>query len=380
MDRNNLLGKLSAFNGHKRMLIADQDVYDIMGAMLKAHQQYAKEYDKISEQFYRGNAESSAKAIFDFLKRNVKYTIDSGSSQRIMSPSAIIALGKNDCKNYALFIAGILQSLKRKGLIKNDSFFRFASYKLLDEIPHHVFVVMINDDGNEIYIDPVLNSFDQKKMYYHKIDKKLNMPIYAISGIGATTKAAPAPKKKKRIVVKIALAPARGSFLLLVGLNFLGIATKLNKSFSDNAGKTRNWWETLGGNANELLRKTEQGAKKKKLLGSELDDYVGVIPVAAGAAAATAAPILIKLAEFLKSLGVDPKEIADAGKKLLGDKIKQVVNNQLQKSEDAQLQQQEQVESVVQTSEGSQSTFVKYLPYVIGGILVIYFVSKKRGK
>lgn len=379
MDRNNLLGKLSAFNGRKRMLIADQDVYDIMGAMLKAHQQYAKEYDKISDQFYRGNAEASAKAVFDFLKRNVKYKVDTVASQTIMSPSAIIALGRNDCKNYALFIAGVLQSLKRKGLIKNDSFFRFASYKLLDEIPHHVFVVVIDDDGREIFVDPVLNSFDERKMYYHKVDKKLNMPIYAVSGIGATTKSAAEPKKKKRIVLKIALAPSRGAFELLVGLNFLGLATKMKFANDNHANKQKNWWENLGGDYNILLRKIEQGSKKKRLLGD--DDYIGFDPVTdVAVATATASPLLIKIGQFLKSLGVDPGELVESGKKLLGNKIKQVINNQLQKSEDAQIQQQEKVESVVQTSEGSQSSLVKYLPYVIGGVLVIYLVSKKRGK
>ena len=68
--------------------------------MLEAHKTYASEYDKISDNFYSGNAVQSAKKIFKFLKENIKYTVDSEANQRIMSPSAIISVGKNDCKNY----------------------------------------------------------------------------------------------------------------------------------------------------------------------------------------------------------------------------------------------------------------------------------------
>jgi len=102
-----------------------------------------------------------------------------------MSPSAIISLGQNDCKNYALFIVGVLDSLRRKGLIKNRVFYRFASYKLLDEVPHHTFAVIVDNKGNEIFVDPVLDYFNERKIYYHKIDKYPTMAMYSVSGIGA---------------------------------------------------------------------------------------------------------------------------------------------------------------------------------------------------
>ena len=120
MNRDRLLGRLSAY-GKKRILIKkDQGVPDIMSAMLSAHKIYAPEYDKISQDFYAGDGIQTAKNLFNFLKKNVKYKIESENNQRIMSPSAIVSLAKNDCKNYALFIMGVLDSLKRKGLIKNE--------------------------------------------------------------------------------------------------------------------------------------------------------------------------------------------------------------------------------------------------------------------
>jgi len=107
MNKAFILGKLSPF-GQKRILLKqDQGVPDIITAMLSAHKIYASEYDKISKDFYVGDGISTAKNIFEFLKKNVKYKIESENNQRIMSPSAIISLAKNDCKNYALFIMGI---------------------------------------------------------------------------------------------------------------------------------------------------------------------------------------------------------------------------------------------------------------------------------
>ena len=410
MQKNLLLGRLKTFGGNSKILVRDQQVPDIISAMLSAHKLYASEYDKISKDFYSGNGVQTAKKLFEFLKKNVRYKIESDKNQRIMSPSAILSLGKNDCKNYALFIMGVLDSLKRKGLINNKIYYRFASYKLLDEIPHHVFAVIQDQDGNEYFIDPVLSKFDERKTYYHKIDKEPNMPLYSVSGINNNNQVglfkkkkpvpvstqqitaapvaaapAPAPKEKKKIVLKIALAPARGSFLLLVGLNFMGLATKLQNAFNTRADETQNWWKNLGGNPNELLRKTQQGAKKKRLLGSDVEfaseGQIGVVAAGTAAAAATSAPILIKLAEFLSKLGIDVKEISEVGKRVLAKQVKNVVEKNLESDATMQQASQEEIDRIVNDSDqfnpdGSKK--MNYLPIVIGGALVIYLISRKK--
>jgi hypothetical protein len=394
MQKNILLGRLKSFGGNSKMIVRDQQVPDIISAMLSAHKMYASEYDKISQDFYSGDGVQTAKKLFEFLKKNVQYKIESDKSQRIMSPSAILSLGKfgADCKTYALFIMGVLDSLKRKGLINNKIYYRFASYKLLDEIPHHVFAVIQDNEGNEYFIDPVLSTFNERKTYYHKIDKIPSMPLYSVSGIGQTKKkaaakaAAPvAPKEKKKIVLKIALAPARGSFLLLVGLNFMGLATKLKTAFDNRADETQNWWKNLGGNPNELLRKTEQGAKKKRIAGHEVEfnseGQIGVVATTAAAASATAAPILIKLAEFLSKLGIDVKEVSEVGKRVLAKQVKNVVEKKLES--DARMEQasQDEVDRIVNQTDNFNadgSKKMNYLPIVIGGAVIIYLISRKK--
>ena len=391
MQKNLLLGRLKQFGGNSKMLVRDQQVPDIISAMISAHKMYASEYDKISQDFYSGDGVQTAKNLFNFLKKNVKYSIESDKNQRIMSPAAILSLSKNDCKNYALWIMGNLDSLKRKGLIDNKIYYRFASYRLLDEIPHHVFAVIQDKNGNEFFIDPVLSTFNERKTYYHKIDKQPFMPLYSVSGIGAPKKKAAAkavspsaPKEKKKIVLKIALAPARGSFLLLVGLNFMGLATKLKAAFANKADETQNWWKNLGGNPNELLRKTEQGAKKKRIAAADVEfnseGQMGVV-LETAAASATAAPILIKLAEFLSKLGIDVNEVSEVGKRILAKQVKNVVEKRLESDAKIEQASQDQVDRIVNQTDNFNpdgSKKMNYLPIVIGGAVIIYLISRKK--
>jgi hypothetical protein len=392
MDKNILLGKLTPFSNQRRLLVNEQQVKDIVTAMLEAHKNYANEYDKISDNFYAGSAVQTAKKLFQFLKKNIKYTVDSEASQKIMSPSAIISIGKNDCKNYALFIVGVLDSLKRKGYFNNKVFYRFASYRLLDEIPHHTFAVVVDDQGNEIFVDPVLPSFNERKTYFHKIDKTPKMSLYSVSGI-FTKKPKPAATAKidttgltkapaKKIVVKVALAPARGAFLLLVGLNFTGIATKLKQAFVNNKNKVNDFWNNLGGNTNELLRKVEQGALKNRLLGDDVffpsEGQIGVVEAATAVTVTAATPILVKLAQFLASLGIDAKELGDSAKQILAKQVQNIVDKQQDKQKEEQQEFNNNVEKIVESAEAPVATKKNYLPYLIGGGLVIYLISKKK--
>jgi hypothetical protein len=392
MDKNILLGKLTPFSNQRRLLINEQQVKDIVSAMLEAHKTYASEYDKISDNFYSGGAVQTAKKIFEFLKKNIKYTVDSEASQKIMSPSAIISIGKNDCKNYALFIVGILDSLRRKGYFNNKVFYRFASYRLLDEIPHHTFAVVIDDNGYEIFVDPVLSSFNERKTYFHKIDKSPKMSLYSVSGI-FTKKPKPAATAKidttgitkapaKKIVVKVALAPARGAFLLLVGLNFTGLATKLKQAFVNNKNKVNDFWNNLGGNTNELLRKVEQGALKNRLLGEDVffpsEGQIGVVEAATAVTVTAATPILVKVAQFLASLGIDAKELGDSAKQILAKQVQNIVDKQQDKQQVQDQDFNKNVERIVDSAEMPAAQKQNYLPYLIGGGLVIYLISKKK--
>lgn len=393
MKTGDLLNNLSGFSGNRVIITRNQGVSDIIGAMMEAHKLYAGEYDKISGEFWAGSDEKTARKIYDFLKREITYHAESDRDQRIMSPAAILTLKKNDCKNYALFVAGVLDSLKRQRKVKGEILYRFASYQLLDTIPHHVFIVL-QTGGREIWIDPVLNSFDNRKPYFHKIDRN-TMALYSVNGIGQTRKQArqerraerrkPAPsgtasaeqpqRKRKNILLQIPLAPARTAFLLLVGLNFAGTATKLQAAFARAADKTANWWAKLGGNPNKLLRQVERGAKKRRILGAGIGE-----PVTTAATAAAAAPILVKLAQFLRDLGIDPEELGRAGKEIIANKVRSAVDRELQRDGQQARRDDEQLNEIVNqsgtTSEPGQRSGIPWGVIALAGGLVLLAAKK----
>jgi len=181
---NIILSKLSPFNNFKRIVVDDQTTTDIINGLLQNHNRYKSEYDKISEIFLGNNVKETARNIFDFLKTNVKYYIEPTQNQTLRSPSAIIAMPMGaDCKSFASFILGTFDSLNRKGIYNVPLAYRFASYKEYSKNPQHVFAVLYPNTNHEIWIDPVLEKFDQKKQPTYYKDKKLSMALIAMSGV-----------------------------------------------------------------------------------------------------------------------------------------------------------------------------------------------------
>ena len=343
ITRNELLQLLPPYMGKKVMKVEEQKTDDIINEITQAHKYFAGDYDKISSLFWKGSVVETAREIFNFLKRNVKYSIEPDYHQSVKSPAAILATGiyengLNDCKHYSLFAAGILDSLKRHG--KNINWcYRFANYRIFNTDPGHVFVVL-NVNGNEIWLDPVLKTFNNKKSYINKIDKKISMPLYQISGAGVgKRKRNPDGTKKisklKKIFLKVSAAPSRAAFLALVALNVKKMATKLyQKSLTpDGERKLKNTWENLGGNYQKLKntftkaakRKEKKLAKKKGMsgigayyfvdeMGQISGDQVGAIQLAAALAAAV--PIIAALAKFL---GKGGGEAVEEGSQVIQD-------------------------------------------------------------
>lgn len=329
--KNQLLGILPPYRAKKILVINDQNTSDIITEMKRAHKLHARDYDKIANFFWAGNVPGTCKKIFDFLKRHVKYNVEPDTRQSVKSPAAILATGQyksgyNDCKHYSLFIAGILDSLRRQGKPINWNF-RFANYRFFQSTPHHVFVVCRDLNGNEIWIDPVLINFNERKPYINKIDV---MALYQISGIGCNEcNATPAnylggmdiiagkkrtKRKAKRraekaagycrgkVGKKILLAPARNAFLALVGLNVRKMAVKLYTKLQNPDTKKRLFskWCRLGGNAkkleNTILKAYRKYSRKRKISGFDDAEMIGA-PITA--LLATAGPILVALREFL---------------------------------------------------------------------------------
>jgi len=183
VSKSVVLQKLAPFKNFKRVVSTDQTVGDIIDGIVNTHYQYADEYDKISNYFVGESELETARNIWNFLKSNVPYYIESNNNQTLRSPSAIVAM-PGDCKSYALFANGVLDSLNRKGIFKVPLAFRFAGYKDNTREPQHVFAVMYPGTKKEIWIDPVLARFNEKRQPSFYKDKKIKMALIALSGLG----------------------------------------------------------------------------------------------------------------------------------------------------------------------------------------------------
>ena len=188
MLSDQLLAQLPPFTNKEIILIQDQNVDDIIDAIVKAQKKYQKDYYHIYTYFVGSNEIETARNVWNFLKKNVDYVIELDTQQTIKSPAAILSTSKkkfggNDCKNLALFTAGALSAYRDNELKDFDLYFRFASYDYFDRIPQHVFVVM-KINNKEIWIDPVLDQFNDHRQPTYFIDKKINqMALVALSGI-----------------------------------------------------------------------------------------------------------------------------------------------------------------------------------------------------
>ena len=383
MNRDYVLGRVSAYQGRYRVLNKRQEVGDIIQGVLRCHNQYKGEYDKIAAGFDAGRVRATAENIWNFLKKNVRYKVESEDRQMLKSPAAIMQPGtSSDCKNFALFSGGILDALKRKGKRINWCY-RFASYNILSKTPQHVFVV-INPGKDEIWVDPVLNSFDNRKQYYYKIDKYPEMALISLAGveIGKTKeekkkkrqqffkKMAADIKKSGKFVLKFSLVAQRGAILLVMIENLWGIATKTKKALDSGHDKMLDFWEKIGGDKNKFKAAVEKGAKHKyvgaipagglkqmrfsdrsqpKLQptasgeslplndGGEPGEMIGVIPIAA--AAATATPFIMKIIDFFKKAGIKGSDITDMAAKFKkahddkGKEVEQAINDEAEGKE-----------------------------------------------
>lgn len=181
MNSDSVISRLTIRN-NKVMEYDDHTTNDIIETLEKYHPQDRKEYDKISDGFWMGNVKDTAKELFDFLKKNVRYKEEPDSYQTSKSPGVLLHQGYGDCKHYTSFITGVVDSLSRKGYPIDSSTYRFVS-DTPDKDVHHVFAI-VSGDGKSYWTDPVLSRFDQRPIFYKSQSKKMGGigAIYRLSG------------------------------------------------------------------------------------------------------------------------------------------------------------------------------------------------------
>ena len=182
-----LQGSLKPFSGKEVVISKRQSTDKIIGEVLDAHVYFASEYDSIAKYFDSGDLHRLENELFDFCKMFLNYNVESEKWQSTRSPAGILALGAGrvgvDCKHYSQFCGGIVDALCRRGWKINWTY-RFASYDN-DKIPGHVFVVIFEKGGRQVWVDPVLSFLNCRYPYpnFYYDQKPRKMPLVRLSGV-----------------------------------------------------------------------------------------------------------------------------------------------------------------------------------------------------
>lgn len=152
--RQTLLKRLPPFRYQQDVISRQQSTRDLVKEVLKAHQVFAPQYDLILE-YFPGDPYQVSEALFNFCQ-SLPYKEEAKEHQTSRSPAAALTMpftvGTCDCKHYAGFIAGILDSYSRN-VEEVEWYYRFCGYQDGSKQYTHVYVVVVID-GEEIWIDP----------------------------------------------------------------------------------------------------------------------------------------------------------------------------------------------------------------------------------
>jgi hypothetical protein len=272
-----------------------------------------------------GDPVKDARSIAKWVNQNITYVKDDLQEQKIRFPSNLLNERIGDCKSFSLLVAAALKALGYK------AGFRFAAYRKPNFT--HVYNFVLDNTGKKHTFDACIESLREsptatkiKDMFVSYVaepdfinGKRKDKRRAKRAGRKANKKEAGKGYGRKRV----ALAPVRNAFLVLLKVNFRGSAAKLAQARAKDPAKVRAFWLKLGGDPNKFNTAIDQGKGKKALFGQkkasisyyEDEMYIQGLgePVAAGLAGAiaAAAPVLIALPKLLKSLGVGSTDAID---------------------------------------------------------------------
>jgi hypothetical protein len=142
---------------------------------LNSHFQKAVEQSK-DVRFSGRDGLTIGRAIYNYVRNNVRYVKDPAGKQIIKLPARLIRdIKHGDCKSMALASAAFMAVNGFKNVR-----FRYASYDPKDPTPSHVYAVGTYN-GRQIIIDPVYRLFNQEVPYKHY--KDYPMEISVLSGM-----------------------------------------------------------------------------------------------------------------------------------------------------------------------------------------------------
>lgn len=311
------------------------------------------------------NVQKDAELAGKWIRAEIKYKMDGYDNQNIQFPSALLKSKNGDCKSLSLLYLAIMENAKHNGG------FRFASYRPNGKFTH-VYNYFLDKSNKKFIFDACSKDLNENKNYKSIKDMRVNylagqpvmfedqdfrpvrsgfingVPVVQFLDTGEVIsepefiarkrlkdlindkwkdfkaknpKLADTIKKGVDAAPKIAFAPSRAAFLVLLTPNFRGYTSKLSRWMNKDSAAVKKFWESFGGDYDKLQQVVDKGSKRKPLFGEKnkrgvsgfnyAEDYVGVEPVttaassqAVFAAIAAAAPIIAALVAAFKKAGI----------------------------------------------------------------------------
>ena len=334
-----------------------------------------------------GDPVRDAQALTKYTRQRFTYERDGLMFQDIKLPSALEATKTGDCKSLSLYIAAHLTAAGyANGL-------RFAAYGTSE--PTHVYNWVLDNSGKVHTFDACTPTLTEVPTFTSAQD----MQTRIIAGVPVLSETAEIGSRRERrrerrqerrearqerrqerreqgrgvlqVGKKIALAPGRGAFLLLVNSNFRGLATKLARA---NPDKLSGFWGKLGGDKRKLESAINTGKSKRPVLGMNGPE-IGSL----AAAAAAAAPIVIAATKLLKDAGIEADDIRGA--------IQRIAPNAEPLGEfEASDPETPEAAALTKTTPGvmtpsESGVGFQVSPFlIVGGLAAVYFLTRKKGR
>ena len=151
-----------------RILSNLQDSVSTIVKMCLQNQPFKTDMVKGANDFYK------CKALWYFVKNNIKYRQDSFFTDQIRTPERTWKDRKQgvDCEDYVIFICAILRQYNIKPILRITGYLPKKEYQ-------HIYVVVIWE-GREVIMDCCMDDFNAEMPYKHKIDIDLSKPNLSV--------------------------------------------------------------------------------------------------------------------------------------------------------------------------------------------------------
>lgn len=185
MNYENVVASIEKPDYREKVVKEYQGTRDIIKDLVFCFKKYNYQAKPVAKEYGTGNVKTDAKAIWNYLRKNIKYKAEPEGDQTTRSFSRIQFDKWGDCKHTALTVGSIGW---------NEGYtviFRIVRYVIYNgskkEYLHHVYTILEDKNGNQVIVDP-LQDFDYEKPFDKKIgDYKAinNMTLTRLTGVNA---------------------------------------------------------------------------------------------------------------------------------------------------------------------------------------------------